>query len=151
MPATGIDEQMSWQIGFYPCGRTDRLAQSPLKKEKIAMMKYWFAWAVIALFVMSTQAEEKEANKPQNNRLVAMDTDLDGKISLPEFIAAGQAKATKLEQEFDAEQAKARFQKKDKDADGFLTQAELEGKDSKKKQPKIDEEDSDEDSDEDAE
>jgi Ca2+-binding EF-hand superfamily protein len=109
------------------------------------MMKYWFAWAVIALFVASTPAAEKETTKPKNDRLVVMDTDKDGKVSMPEFIAAGQAKAIKLEQVFDVEQAKARFVKKDKNADGFLTQAELESKGSKKTQPKIDDDDSDSD------
>jgi Ca2+-binding EF-hand superfamily protein len=67
-------------------------------------------------------------------RLTAMDTDQDGKVSMQEFLKKQTADSGRSTPAFKAA-AKKRFKARDKDGDGFLNAAELGP--GKKKAPKV--------------
>lgn len=108
-------------------------------------MKQWFVWALVALMVVGVQAGEEGTSAEQKKArgLAAVDTDKDGKVSLQEYTAFQQKKAEKAGNEFDAEQAEADFEAKDKDEDGFLSKAEMAPKNRKKKTAEQDDADKD--------
>ncbi len=84
-----------------------------------------------SLFLCSTVIAEdgdqkKKKGKKPKRTFVEVDTDKDGKIGEAEFTAGAKDEA----------KAKARFGKKDKDNDGFLSKEEFGGKPKGKKGPK---------------
>lgn len=83
------------------------------------------------LLTAAASAEDKEKGKKKGPKgpkktFVEVDTDKDGKVSEAEYIVGAK----------DADKAKERFAKKDKDSDSFLSKEEYDSKRPAKKGPK---------------
>ena len=77
------------------------------------------------------QGEMKIANppkKPEWDWFKAIDTDMDNKISVSEWLIWSKGADKRNNREYNEEERKRNFRNRDKDGDGFMSRAELEAK-----------------------